>query len=233
MSIRIAAGFVFLIWIIELAEVLFSLDLHLLGVYPRSLDGLIGILTAPLIHGSWQHLMGNSAPILLLGAGLIFGYPKSRWWTLALIWLLSGAGVWLLGRESYHFGASGLTHGMFFFLLVSGILRRDRRSAALLMVAFFMYSGMLFTIFPGKTGVSFESHLFGALAGVLCAVIFRHWDPKPERKRYSWQRSAEEQSSNIEEDDPIIGDQWKLESQRPNASTTRPPLRESGTVLPD
>ncbi|MFK8049491.1 MAG: rhomboid family intramembrane serine protease [Halioglobus sp.] len=213
LSIRVAAAFVLLIWVIKLVEVFFALDLHLLGVYPRDADGMIGILTAPLVHGSWQHLMGNSAPILLLGTALIYGYPKSRWWTFSLVWVLSGTGVWLMGRESYHFGASGLTHGMFFFLLISGFLRRDRRSAALLMLAFFMYSGMLFTIFPGKSGVSFESHLFGAVAGVLCAVMFRHWDPKPERKRYSWQRTPEEQSANIEEDDPIIGDQWRLDSE--------------------
>ncbi len=232
-SIRIAAGFIVLIWTVKLFEILFAVDLHLFGVYPRDTEGLIGILSAPLIHGSWQHLMGNSAPLLLLGAGLIFGYPKSRWWTLTLIWLLSGSGVWLMGRESYHFGASGLTHGMFFFLLVSGILRRDRRSAALLMIAFFMYSGMMFSIFPGKPGISFESHLFGALAGIFCAVMFRHWDPKPARKRYPWQKSPDEPGSSAEEDDPIIGDQWKLEPQSAAQAATRLPPGESGTVHPN
>ncbi|MFT4823571.1 MAG: membrane associated rhomboid family serine protease [Halioglobus sp.] len=222
-SIYIAAGFILLIWAIKLAEVVFALDLHVFGVYPRHTQGLFGILSAPLVHGSWQHLMGNSAPLLLLGAALIFGYPKSRWWTLALVWLLSGAGVWLMGRESFHFGASGLTHGMFFFLLISGILRRDRRSAALLMLAFFMYSGMLMSIFPGKPGISFESHLFGALAGVICAVLFRHWDPKPEQKRYPWQKSPDDPSSYAEEEDPIIGDQWKLATE----ATTQPSHDES------
>ena len=84
------------------------LESVLLGVYPRSADGILGILVAPLIHGSWQHVMGNSLPMLLLGSILVFGYPRSRWWTLAIIWLLSGVGVWLMGRESYHFGSSGL-----------------------------------------------------------------------------------------------------------------------------
>ena len=182
----------------------------MLGVLPRSSDGLIGILTAPLIHGSWQHVMSNTLPMLLLGSILIFGYPRSRWWSLGLIWLLSGVGVWLFGRDSYHFGSSGLSHGIFFFLLISGLLRRDRRSVALLMIAFFMYSGMLLSIFPGEPGVSFEYHLSGALSGVLCAVIFRHWDPKLERKRFPWERKSDD--VHEEEEDAVIGDQWKIEN---------------------
>ncbi|MEH6468250.1 MAG: rhomboid family intramembrane serine protease, partial [Porticoccus sp.] len=106
---------------------MFGWDLHSLGVYPQTLTGLIGILTGPLIHGSWQHVIGNTLPLLLLGSILIYGYPKSRWWALAIIWLLSGLGVWLFARNSYHFGASGLTHGMFFYLFIGGILRRDKR----------------------------------------------------------------------------------------------------------
>jgi membrane associated rhomboid family serine protease len=211
-SIRVAASFVLLIWIVKLCEVIFDWNLHLLGVYPRTIEGLVGIATAPLIHGSWQHLMGNSLPLLLLGSILVFGYPRSRWWALAIIWILSGAGVWLLGRESYHFGASGLTHGMFFFLLVSGLLRRDRRSTALLMIAFFMYSGMLLSIFPGTPGVSFEYHLFGAVAGALGAVIFRHRDPKPVRKIYPWETRTGKADPIAEAPDPIIGDQWRGEN---------------------
>jgi membrane associated rhomboid family serine protease len=152
--------------------------------------------------------MGNTLPTVLLGSMLIYGYPKSRFWALSGIWLLSGIGVWLFARGSYHFGASGLTHGMFFYLFVGGILRRDRRSAALLMVAFYMYGGMLLSILPRDPGVSFESHLFGAMAGVFFAYIFRNWDPKPNRKRYSWERQPDGTDPR-EEEDPVIGDQWR------------------------
>jgi membrane associated rhomboid family serine protease len=139
---------------------------------------------------------------------LIYGYPRSRFWALAGIWLLSGTGVWLFARSSYHFGASGMTHGIFFYLFVGGILRRDRRSAALLMVAFYMYGGMLLTILPHDLGVSFESHFFGAASGAILAYAFRNWDPKPIRKRYAWERHSDE-TEDMEEDDPIIGDQWR------------------------
>jgi membrane associated rhomboid family serine protease len=211
-SIHIAVYFILLLWVVKLLESVLGWNLYWLGVYPRHGDALLGILSAPLIHGSWQHIMSNTLPTLLLGSILIYGYPRSRWWTLVIVWLLSGLGVWLFGRESYHFGASGLTHGMFFFLLLSGLLRRDRRSAALLMIAFFMYSGMLLSVFPGEPGVSFEYHLFGALSGLLCAFAFRHWDPKPQRKVYPWERRAGDSNKDPEEEDPIIGDQWKMEA---------------------
>lgn len=207
-SILAAASFAVLIWGLKILEFALDVDFYNLGVYPRTPSGLLGIITAPLIHGSWEHVIGNTLPLLLLGSMLIYGYPRSRFWALAGIWLLSGAGVWLFARSSYHFGASGLTHGIFFYLFVGGILRRDRRSAALLMVAFYMYGGMLLTILPRDPGVSFESHFFGAAAGALCAYIFRNWDPKPIRKRYTWERHPDDEG-DVEEDDPIIGDQWR------------------------
>jgi len=208
-SIFIATSFAGLIWGLKLIEFILGLDLYSLGVLPRTQSGLLGIVTGPLIHGSWEHVIGNTLPLVLLGSMLIYGYPRSRFWALAGIWLLSGTGVWLFARSSYHFGASGLTHGIFFYLFVGGILRRDRRSAALLMVAFYMYGGMLLSILPTDPGVSFESHFFGAAAGALCAYAFREWDPKPMRKRYGWERHPGEDGDMVDEDDPIIGDQWR------------------------
>ena len=212
-SILIATAFAAFIWSLKILELLPGLDFHNLGVYPRTQGGLVGVLTAPLIHGSWEHVIGNTLPLVLLGSMLIYGYPKSRFWALAGIWLLSGTGVWLFARSSYHLGASGLTHGIFFYLFVGGILRRDRRSAALLMVAFYMYGGMLLTILPHDPEVSFESHFFGAAAGAICAYVFRNWDPKPMRRRYAWERSSDD-NGDPDTDDPIIGDQWRVDPDR-------------------
>jgi membrane associated rhomboid family serine protease len=206
-SILIATSFAALIWGLKLFEFVLGVDLYHLGIYPRSQSGLLGVVTAPLIHGSWEHLIGNTLPLVLLGSMLIYGYPRSRFWALAGIWLLSGTGVWIFARSSYHLGASGLTHGIFFYLFVGGILRRDRRSAALLMVAFYMYGGMLLTILPTDPGVSFESHFFGAMSGAVLAYVFSNWDPKPIRKRYVWERLPEDDADM--EEDPIIGDQWR------------------------
>lgn len=212
-SILTATAFVTLIWWLKMCEIMFDWDFHGLGVYPKNPSGLIGIITGPLIHGSWSHVIGNTLPLLLLGSILLYGYPKSRWWTLSIIWLISGLGVWLFARETYHFGASGLTHGMFFYLFIGGILRRDKQSIVLLMIAFFMYGGMLLTILPREPGVSYEYHFFGAVGGVLSALIFKQWDPKLKEATYSWEQQSGEDYV-IEEEDLLIGDQWKTEKQR-------------------
>lgn len=226
-SILIATSFAALLWGLKFFEFVLGVDLYNLGVYPRTRSGLLGVVTAPLIHGSWEHLISNTLPLVLLGSMLSYGYPRSRFWALAGIWLLSGTGVWLFARSSYHFGASGLTHGIFFYLFVGGILRRDKRSAALLMVAFYMYGGMVLTILPSDPGVSFESHFFGAASGALFAYAFRNWDPKPLRKRYAWERQADE-DEYMEEDDPIIGDQWQVGYREIDAAK---PLRTHSSQL--
>lgn len=204
-----AVLFAALLWWIKVTETLFGWDFTGLGVYPREVKGLAGILFAPFLHGSFQHLFANTLPILILGTALLYGYPKSRWWTIVLIWLGSGVGVWLTGRESYHIGASGLTHGLMFFIFTAGIFRRDRRSIAMSMLVFFLYGSMVLTIFPREPEISFEYHFWGAMAGVVCAVLFRNLDPRPQIKRYRWEDEPEE------EDDPVIGDAWKYPPDDP------------------
>ena len=187
-----SAAFVALLVLIELLDTWFGMNLHRLGVVPRSLQGLTGILTAPLIHGDWLHLVSNSFALLVLGSVLYFGYPRTALPLLAVIWLGSGLGVWLFARESFHFGASGLTHGLMFFIFVSGILRHDRLSIALSMIVFFLYGGMVWTVFPTGPGVSFESHFFGAVMGVTGAFLFFGRDPLPPEKHYDWEDEDEQ-----------------------------------------
>ena len=119
-SIFLACGFALLIWSVKLAESVLGLSLSHLGVYPQTASGLFGIIAAPLIHGSFEHVFANTLPVLLLGSMLIYGYPRSRWWVLSFVWVMSGLGVWLFARSNYHIGASGITHGLFFYLFVAG-----------------------------------------------------------------------------------------------------------------
>jgi membrane associated rhomboid family serine protease len=202
-SIFTSLIFIGLIWIIKSIEILFHQDLSWLGVLPMHWQGSLGILTAPLVHGSLEHLFNNTLPLLILGSVLLYGYPKSRWRVLGFIWLISGVGVWLFAREASHIGASGLAHGMFFFLFVVSIFRRDKSSVAIMMIAFLMYGGMTMTIFPREEGISFEYHFFGAVAGVAAALIWRDRDPKPKEKRYFWEGTGDQ----IE--DPVIGEEWR------------------------
>lgn len=197
----LTAGFVLLLWLLELLDLLFGLDLARLGVYPRDPVGLVGILAAPLVHGGWLHLVSNSFALLVLGSVLLYGYPRTALPLLVLTWLGSGLGVWVFGRASYHFGASGLTHGLMFFIFVSGILRHDRLSIALSMIVFFLYGGMVWTVFPTEPGVSFESHFFGAVMGLTAAFLFFGRDPLPPGKHYDW-----EDADEPDDDDPRGGD---------------------------
>lgn len=182
----VSAGFVALLaWLHLLQEHLGSLVA--LGLRPREPIGLVGILTAPLLHGSVKHLVSNALPMLLLGTLALVVHPRASRRAIPLIWVLSGLVVWVIGRPPAHIGASGLAHGLMVYLFVLAILRRDRPSVASGMIAFFMYGGMLLTVLPREAGVSWEYHLAGAIAGLVAAVLWRRLDPPPPRRRYSWE----------------------------------------------
>lgn len=162
------------------------------SVTPGTLAGLVGLATAPVLHGSLEHLAANAISLLMLGtlAGAV--YPRATLRALPLLWLGSGLGAWLLGAAgTHHLGASGLTHGLMFLVFVLGVLRRDRPSIAAAMIAFLLYGGMLLTVLPREAGVSWQSHLGGAVAGVVAALLLRHRDPLAPRKRYSWEEEEE------------------------------------------
>ncbi len=199
-SLLIVAGFIALLWVIELLDRTLGLQLYRLGVYPGELHGMWGILFAPLIHGSWNHLASNSFALLILGTVLLYGYPRTAKPVLALVYIGSGIGVWLFARHSFHFGASGLTHGMMFFIFTTGILRRDKLSIALSMIVFFLYGGMVWSIFPQEPNISYESHFFGALSGVVAAFLFRDRDPAPPVKTYDWEDEEDDQADSADND---------------------------------
>jgi membrane associated rhomboid family serine protease len=186
-AFRIALAFAALLWLIWLSELILGLDLGHYGVYPGTARGLLGVLSAPLIHGSLAHLSSNTLPVIILGTALLYGYPRSARLVIPAIYFGAGIGVWLIGRNAWHIGASGLTFGMMFFVFCSGVLRWDTRSIGLALVVFLLYGGMIWGIFPGDPAVSFESHLSGGLIGVSLAVMLRKRDPPPPRKRYSWE----------------------------------------------
>ena len=191
-----AVGFVFtaLIWVIWISGEIFELDLSRYGVFPGQQDSLGGVLTAPLIHGSLSHVFANSLPLLVMLTILFYIYPKSSPIVLITLYVGSGLIVWMIARPAWHFGASGLTHGLMFYLFTIGVLRRDALSSVFAMTVFFLYGGMVWGIFPRDPGISYEYHLAGAGLGVLLAFILRNFDDKPPLKHYDWQ----------DEDDDII-----------------------------
>ena len=184
-------GFVLALWLIKSFEWWTGTELTAFGIYPRDPQGLRGIVFAPLIHGSFEHLIANTPALLVLGASAIYGYPRASRLIIPTIYVGSGLGVWLFAREIYHIGASGLSFGLMFFVFAIGVLRRDRRASALSMIVFFLYGGMIWGIFPGRPGISFEYHFFGAAIGVIGAIVLRRFDPPPPEKKYSWELEDE------------------------------------------
>lgn len=158
------------------------------AIAPHTAHGLWGVLAAPLLHGSPAHVGANAISLLLLGtlAGTV--YPRATLRALPLLWIGSGLGAWLLGEPgSLHLGASGIAHGLGFLLFALGVLRRDRAAIAAGTIAFMFYGGMLLTVLPREPGISWQAHLGGAVAGLVAAWLFRASDPRPPRKRYSWE----------------------------------------------
>lgn len=194
-----------LLWWLHAMQAVFDWPVRQLGVYPDRLSGLPGIVTAPWIHGSWSHLAVNTPALFILLLLSIYRYPTASRLAIPAVYLLSGLGVWLFGRESFHIGASGLTHGLMFFVFVSGVIRRDRSAMALSMLVFFLYGSMIWGIFPTRPGISFEYHFFGAASGVLAAFLVRRRDPA-KRKRYAWEDETEAEPELDEEGKPADRD---------------------------
>ena len=185
----LSLAMVSVLWIIHLISWVGEMDLAFLGVYPRTAKGLLGILTSPLIHGSWEHLASNSAPLLVLLTGLFVFFRKESPSVLWVSYLAPGLWVWVAGRASYHIGASGMVYALVFFAFFSGVFRKDVRSIALSLIVAFLYGGLIWGVFPIQPGVSWEGHLFGGIAGVVLAWYFRKAGPK--RKSYSWEQEAD------------------------------------------
>ncbi|MGA9343190.1 MAG: rhomboid family intramembrane serine protease [Rhodanobacteraceae bacterium] len=190
------------IWIAWFAAWMLGWSLDDLGIQPRTPHGLIGILTAPFAHASFEHLMSNTFPMALLTTLTLYVYPLATRRALPLIWIASGFGVWLFARPEVHVGASGIASGLMFFLFFMGLIRRDRLAVATSLVVFFLYGGMVAGVLPHDAHVSFEYHFFGALSGLVAALAFHNRDPAPPRRRYSWDDEEEESTAVDNELEP-------------------------------
>lgn len=190
-----AAALIAGIWLAWFVAWMMGWDTIDLGIRPRDLHGLVGIFSAPFVHASFAHLMSNTLPLGILAGLALYAYPRATRYALPFIWIMSGLCVWLWARPSVHVGISGIVHGLMFFLFVMGLLRRDRLGVAIALLVFFLYGGMVMTVLPREPDVSFEYHLFGAIAGIVAAVFAFRLDPMPIRKRYTWEDEEESAAS--------------------------------------
>jgi membrane associated rhomboid family serine protease len=167
---RVIAGFVALLYAIELVDTFLGNRLDGAGVRPRDADGLDGILLAPLLHGGWGHLAANTVPLLVLGFLILLG-GVGRWIAVtAVVWVVGGVGVWLVGPTyTVHIGASVLAFGWLVYLLLRGIFSRSATQILVGVALLVVYGGLLAGVLPGQPGVSWQGHLFGAVGGALAA----------------------------------------------------------------
>ena len=190
-------AFVMLIWIIFWFEVRFGYRFNDLGVYPRTLEGLKGVIFSPFVHSSLEHLYHNSIPLLVLSMALFYFYRPIAWKVIGYGILLSGLLTWCIGRPSYHIGASGLIYVLMSFILFKGIFAKHFRLIALSLLVVFLYGSMIWYVFPVKENMSWEGHLSGLIVGLLFAIFFRKSIAKP--KKYEWERD-----DYNEENDPFL-----------------------------
>lgn len=190
------------VWAVFILQQTIDLNWIQLGILPRSVEGLSGILTFPFIHADWKHLVNNSTALVVLLTLLFQSYRDIAWKSLLWVYLMSGAWLWVIGRPERHIGASAVVYGLFGFLFLGGILRKDGKLMAVSLLVIFLYGSLVWGIFPTTQNISWEGHLTGLLSGLTLAFFFR--DQGPQRKVYSWELEEEEDVVIAGEEDALI-----------------------------
>jgi len=187
--------FVLILWVVFFFQNYSDYRFSKLGILPRDVTGLIGIFTSVFVHGDLGHITSNTFPIIVLGMMLFYFYKKIAKSVFIWIWLISGLWLWIGGRNNpnestYHIGASTLVYGLATFLFFSGVFRKHLRLMAVSAMVVFLYGSIVWGMFPIKTEISWEGHLFGAIAGVL--VAFNYRKEGPQRRIYVWDEDESE-----------------------------------------
>lgn len=179
-------------WIVHIYKVTAEVSLTQYGIFPREIDGLIGIFLAPLIHGSWEHLISNSVPFFVSLTIIHYFYKRVALSSFVLIYLITGASVWMFGRSLYHIGASGVVYGLIAFIFWSGVFRRNIKSIVLALIVTILYAGYLEGVVPTKEGVSWESHLLGVFVGLIIAFFLKELIENDEIPTDPWANTSDE-----------------------------------------
>lgn len=201
-AVLISSGLLGLLWVVLAVEFALNVSFARFGVQPLTVEGLKGILFAPLIHGNIGHLISNSVPLFLLTAALFYYYRSHAWQIFILSWLVSGLWLWLFARgTSYHIGASGVVYALTSYHFISGIIRKEPKLIAFTLLVTFLYGSFVWGIFPDfalKERISWESHLMGLILGIVLAWAYK--DVGPQRKVYEWPEEDDEVNDEIPEE---------------------------------
>ncbi len=166
--------YVVVIWFIYWIEIYFSFNFNKFGVFPRTLKGFRGVFLTHFIHSNANHVFNNSIPLFVLLSSLFYFYKEVSYKVLIFGAFLTGFLTWIIARESYHIGASGIVYLLFSFIFFSGIIRKHFRLVALSLVVIFLYGSMIWYVLPIKEGMSWEGHLSGFLIGFVFSFLFKN-----------------------------------------------------------
>ena len=176
------------IWVVFWAERKFNIDLSTFGIYPRTFEGLRGIIFSPFLHGNIEHLYNNSIPLFILIAALRYFYRENSLKILGFGVLLSGFLTWVIARDAYHIGASSLIYVLVSFIFFKGIKTKYYRLVALSFLVILLYGSLVWYVFPNiEQGISWEGHLSGFITGFIFSITFK----TPEYKKlvkYPWEK---------------------------------------------
>jgi len=174
----------------------------LTGVYPLTVEGLRGILTAPLVHADWAHLAGNISALFILFLVLFNNFHPMAWVVIALSYFVPGFWTWLFARPAWHVGASSMVYALASFVFFAGVFSNHARLIALSLFVVFMYGGIFWGIFPSVPEISWEGHLSGFILGVLLAFFYRNDLKKmyPRQKYFEDEGEAEPVDETIEDE---------------------------------
>jgi membrane associated rhomboid family serine protease len=179
--------FVVIVWFVFWLQIKYDFDFDQNGILPRTFSGLQGVLFSPFIHADIQHVYNNSVPLLILVAALRFFYPKQSLAVMGFGILFSGFITWLIGRPSYHIGASGFIYVLVSFIFFKGIQTQYYRLVALSLAVVVVYGGLVWYIFPNvEERISWEGHLAGLITGFVLSLIYK----APEYQKiikYDWE----------------------------------------------
>lgn len=165
-NLPILEGEMYVLWGIFILNIFLGGRLLYLGIIPRRLIGIPGIVCAPLLHANFNHLFFNSFPLLILSDFVLLQGVGYFWMVTIVITVVSGILTWCFGKMGIHVGASGVVTG-YWGLLVMNIYTQGTLMAILLgVVCLYYFAGIFFGIFPGEKGVSWQGHFFGLISGM-------------------------------------------------------------------
>lgn len=167
------------LWAVEIINYGTGHRLNAFGINPQNNSPLPGIIFAPFLHGGAGHLFLNTLPFMTLSWFVLLRGFKTWLAVSVFIIILSGLLVWLLARPAHHIGASGLIFGYFGYLVFLGFFEKSFSSVIIASTILIIYGGMIMGVFPLSARVSWESHLYGFLVGILAAWI---WQRKSHSK---------------------------------------------------